>query len=113
MFTHGPSRHFASLIKVVAFGREEDVGSSGSRSSVPAKTDGRGMPPDDSAESTGERLDARYPNSRTGHKRILSHRWGSQGLFSLVTLKRGANPIPFVTFLQQAKPDRGNRFQCN
>ena len=28
--------------------------------------------------STGERLDARYPkNSRTDHKRILSHRWDS------------------------------------
>jgi hypothetical protein len=44
---------------------------------VPAKTDGRHMAPDDSADSTGERLEARYPGSRTGHKRILSHRWDS------------------------------------
>jgi hypothetical protein len=43
----------------------------------PAKTDGLDMPPDDSAESTGGRLEARYPGSRTGHKRLLSHRWGS------------------------------------
>ena len=45
---------------------------------VPAKTDGRDMPPDDSAESTGGRLEARYPVSRTSHKRILSRRWGSR-----------------------------------
>jgi hypothetical protein len=81
-------------------GREADIGSGGSRDlrhsthsgrsrnhrrphqgGFPAKTDGLGgMPPDDSAESTGKRLEARYPGvSRTDHKRILSHRWDSQG----------------------------------
>jgi len=45
---------------------------------VPAKTDDLDMPPDDSADTTGGRLEARYPGSRTGHKRILSHRWGSR-----------------------------------
>jgi hypothetical protein len=36
----------------------------------PAKTDGRGMPPDDSAESAGERLEARYPAAGNERKRV-------------------------------------------
>jgi hypothetical protein len=64
-------------IKLRRSGREADIGFGGScdlrRSATsgrahssayprefPAKTDGLGMPPDDSADSTGERLEARY-----------------------------------------------------
>ena len=50
---------------------------------VPRKADGRHLPADDSPDSTGKRLGARYPVSRTGHERIPSHRWGSQGLSPL------------------------------
>jgi hypothetical protein len=35
---------------------------------APAKTDGRGVPPDDSAESTGGRLEARYSDSRRSRR---------------------------------------------
>jgi len=50
------------------------------------------MPPDDSADSTGGRLEARYPSSRRGHKRVLSHRWGSQGLSRLRDCRTGRRP---------------------
>jgi hypothetical protein len=83
----GPSRHFAPRINCVALARsgQQLRGSrdpilgcafdkSGSQAAQerprrsPRKPDGRHVPPDDSAESTGERLEARYPGSRTGYK---------------------------------------------
>ena len=72
--------------QLVALGEKQTFGSGGSpdlrRSATsgprdigvlpggPAKTDGRHMAPDDSAESTGKRLEARHPGSRTRRKVI-------------------------------------------
>jgi hypothetical protein len=43
----------------------------------PAKTDGRGMPPDDSWSPLVSVWDARYPGSPMSQKRLQSHRTGS------------------------------------
>ena len=92
-----PIASFRVAHRLRRFRREADIGPGGSRdlrrsatsgssrnigllTGGPAKTDDRGMAPDDSAESTGSRLEARCPGSRTGHKRVLSHRWDSWGL---------------------------------
>jgi hypothetical protein len=74
-YWHIASFRVAHLLR--RFGREADIGSGGSRDlgrsatsgrsrnigalpGGPAKTDGRHMAPDDSVESTGKRLEARY-----------------------------------------------------
>ena len=50
---------------------------SASSRKAPANTDGQGVPPDDSAGSTGVRLGLCYPASPVRPKRLQSHRWGS------------------------------------
>jgi hypothetical protein len=65
----------------------------------------RRMPPDDSAESTGERWKARYPGSRRSRQRLLSHRWAVQTTFSRRRSKAVRAPNPFAAILQHAKPD--------
>jgi len=71
----------------------------------PVKTDGHASENrcdslQDSTEFTGSRLGGCYPGSRTGRKRILSHRWALQGLFQPHPSQDGIYPIRFDTTLR-------------
>jgi Recombinase len=66
------------------------------------------MPPDDSAESTGGRLNWPLPRQPKGDKRILGHRWAVQASLESVTAfyQSGCGsrvfPLPIIREAQKA-----------